>query len=152
MSTTLPGISAEFEPNHRKTIRLLWLFQLWLQSQLLLHWRDPAGYAAAHNAGQLFPFAQMDQSIFGKLLAAHPIQSFLVDVPGPTQHFIGQFFLIRMFVGLLPAQYIPECHQQFASNCCRCLIRMFAFAQAIIHRSPMRIGITNLSGPGLYGA
>ena len=66
----------------------------------------------------------MDQPIFSKLLAAHSVQSFPVDVPGPTQHLVGQVFLARMFVGLFLTQDIPECHQQFASYRRHCLVGM----------------------------
>jgi hypothetical protein len=66
-------------------------FQFWLESQHFLLRCNPTRLVPAHDAGQVHTNAH--QTIFRKLLAGHPVQRGLVDVPGPGQHLVGQVFL-----------------------------------------------------------
>ncbi len=102
--------------------------QLWFQSQDFLFGCNPPGRATLHDASEVLTSAKLEQAIFGKLLVGHAALGTLVHVPGPSQHFVSQVLVGEMIISFLPAQQIPQGHQQLAGNRDDRLVGKFALA------------------------
>ena len=64
--------------------------------------------ATLHNPCEVCASAELQQTIFGKLLVGHTLFGTLVDVPSPGEHFVSQVFIASGGIGLVPAQQIPK--------------------------------------------
>lgn len=107
---------------------------------------EAPGYAIADDASNILTDSKAQETVLGKLLTGHALESILIHALGLGDHLVSNGLIIEVVVGHTVGEDVPDRNQQSSSDSDDGLIGMFDFRKAFVLGSP--IGVTADCAPG----